>query len=376
MFSAPLWAREQMDITLEITSTKQGGEAKQDAFDQATEEATRRLTESYIGAEKTASDWEKIRPRLLKNSTRYVLFIKGSQPVVAGEQSKITVQLRLAPDALEALLREMGVFAGGSVRLLPLIQFNESRGSKYSWWADATDEKVPSLAQEYFKKVFHQLNSQFKGKSIYVLDPTSASFRMGVPTVYRTENLRREDQILLGQYLKADVVLSGRIDVVRTRSDSAEQRVDYDLQLWQGRGGRVLAELTRSESSGSDNPKVIGAILDQTDKKVFGELAGKLAEIANGGNLNLNVMRLSIVGGLNYLQQAELRKQLGALREVRVLKERLFEPSRVTYEIETPVTGGELAKVVQKTRFNGFAISVEGAQDDSLVLGARATSAQ
>jgi hypothetical protein len=106
------------------------------------------------------------------------------------------------------------------------------------------------------------------------------------------------------------------------------------------------------------------------------ELASKLAEAVGSGNLNLNVMRVSVIGNLNFRQQSEFRKQLGELREVRALKERLFEPQRVIYEIETPVSGADLAKAVQKAQFKSFAVSIEGSQDDSLVLGVRATSAQ
>jgi hypothetical protein len=376
LFLGNAYAREPMDLSLEIRTPKQGADAKQDAFDQATEAATRRVTEDLLGPEKTGQQWEKIKARVLKSSTRYVLFIKGSQPVPDGDQSKITVQMRLAPDVLETVLREMGEFAGNGVRVLPLIQISESRGSRYFWWADASDEKTRSLAQEYFKKVFQQLNAQFKGKSIYVLDPTNASFRMGVPPAYRTPALRREDQALFGQYMKADVVLSGKIEVVRTRSDSPEQHINYDLQLWQARNGRAVSDLTRSETATSDNPKVIGTILDQTDKKVFGEMAGKLAEAVGSGNLNLNVVRVTVVGPLSYLQQADFRRALGDLREVRVLKERLFEPMRVTYEIETSASGADLAKAITHARFTGFNVNVEGSQDNSLVLGVRATSAQ
>jgi hypothetical protein len=67
------------------------------------------------------------------------------------------------------------------------------------------------------------------------------------------------------------------------------------------------------------------------------------------------------------------------VREIKVLKERLFEPSRVTFEAETSSTGTELAKLLQKTRFPLYTINVDAAQDDSLALSVKAfssTSAQ
>lgn len=373
--SLPTGARELSDLSLEISTAKKGGEAKQDALDQATEDATRRLTEDLLGPEKTAQHWAQIGPKLLKSSTRYVLFIKAGSPVEAGDVTKVPVQLRLAPDNLETLLREMGLFSGGTVRVLPLVTVAEPRGSKYVWWADAGEEKS-TLAQEHFKRTFQQMNAQFKGKQIFVLDPTTASFRMGVPPAYRTENIRREDQALLGQYLKADVVLSGRVDVVRARADGPEHRVEYKLQLWQAKNGRGVAEIERADAVTGDNPKVVGQVLDQGGKKTYGELAGKLAEAVGSGSLNLGVLRVMVVGNLNYRQQNDLRRQIGEVREVRALKERLFEPSRVTYEAETQASAGDLAKSLRAARFNGFNVAVESVQDNGLVLSVRATSAQ
>jgi len=369
-------AREVADLSLEITVNKKGPAAKQEAFDQATEEAARRYTEEILGGTKMAQWWPQIRQKLIKNSTRYVLFIKGGTPVEAGETTKIPFQMRVSPDGLESLLREMGLFGASTVRLLPLVAVSESHGSSYAWWAENTQNQAASLAQDFFKKIYPHLNAHFKGKSIYVLDAMVPSMRMGVPATYRSEGLRREDQALLAQYLKADVVLTGRVDIARVRSDSPEHVIKYSLGLWQPKNGRVLAEVNRSEVAANDTPKVLNAVIDQADKRVFSELASKLAEVASGGNLNLSTLRISVSGPLNYRQSSEFRRQLGDLRDIRLLKERLSSANRTVYEAETPVSGQDLAKTLQKARFPGFMVSVEATQDNSLDLVVRATSAQ
>lgn len=369
LFTLPSFGRELKDLNLEITTPKKGNEAKQDAFEQATEQATHRLTEDLLGAEKTAKVWATVRPRLLKNSSRYVLFIKGSTPIEAGGQSKVLVQMRLSPDNLESLLREAGALGGGSVRLLPLITFSEPRGTRYIWWADMGDDKNPTFAQELFKKTHNQLAAKFKGKNVYVLDPTSASFRMSVPSAYRSEGLRREDQILLAQYLKADVVMSGRIDVAR--AEGAGTRVNYDVQLWQAKAGRALSEVQRSEPVSNDAPKVITTVVEQNNDRVLGELAGKLNDAMTAGSLNLNVVRISVEGSLGYPQQVEFKRQLSSIREIKLLRERMFEASRVTFEAETPTSGGELAKAIARNKFNQFRVEVDSVQDNGLVLSVR-----
>lgn len=376
LISEPLMAREQSDVALEITSAKQGFEAKQDAFDQATEQASQKLVEDLLGPERASQLWPQIGPKLLKSSSRYVVFIKGSQPLASSEGTKVSVQLRLSPDAMEGLLRELGVYNGGSIHLLPLIEVSETNsGSKYVWWASSPEEKK-SLAIEDFKKISQAINAQFKGRSTYVYDPTAASFRMGVPAAYRSEGLSREDQALLAQYLKAEVVLSGKIQVVRIKPDRPEQRIDYDLQLWQAKNGRLVAEVQQSEVVPSDKQKVVLTVMAEANKKIFSELAHKLATEAGSGNLNLNMMKLSILGGLTYQQQAQFRRELTALREVRSLKERLFEPQRIIYDVETQNSSADLAKALSRASFKNFTVNVESNQDDGLALSVRATSAQ
>jgi hypothetical protein len=370
----PAVARELTDFQIEITSDKRGSEAKQEAFERATEEGARQLAEQLLGSERASKVWPQVAPKVLKNSTRYVLFIKGAAPQDIPTGTKIQVQMRLSPDNLEALLRELGAMAGGTVRLLPLVQVNDMSGTKYVWWADSGDEKNPTPAREHFKRLLKVMVSQFKGKNVYLLDPSSASFRNGIPATYRTESLRREDQALLAQYLKADVVMSGKAEVVKPRSDSSDTRVDLALQLWQTKTGRVIAESVRGEPVAGDSSKAVGTVLEQAGSKALSDLAGRLSDTIASGNLNLNIVRLSVVGPLGYKQMAEFRRQLSNVRDIRVLKERLFEPNRVTFEAETSTSGQELAKLVEKASFSQFKVDVDSAQDDSLVLSVKPLS--
>lgn len=362
-------ARELTDMSLEVVSQKTGNEAKQEAFDQATEEATRRLTEELLGPERTGKAWPTLKARLLKNSARYVQFIKGTQNETGG-QTRVQVQMRISTDHLETLLREAGVMGTGTVRLLPLVSVSEPKGSRYVWWADTGEDKNETFSQEIFKKFFQTLAAKLKGKNVYILDPTNVSFRMSVPAAYRSEGLRREDQILLAQYLKADVVLSGRLDV--TKAEGSVTKISQDLQMWQAKSGRGLSEAQRSENSAGDQPKTVIASLDQANDRLLGEFAQKLHEAMLAGSLNLNLVRITVEGQLPYKNQVEFKKQLESVREIKVLRERLFEPSRVTFEAETNATGGVLAKSLAKASFPQYRVSIEGSQDNSLVLSVKA----
>jgi hypothetical protein len=372
-------ARDLIDFNLDVISDKQGDEAKQDAFDQAIEKASIKLTEQLLGVEKAQRSWSNLRSRILKNSTRFIVFMKATPPVQSGGHTQITVTMKLSPDNLEALLREEGALTTGTLRILPLVTVGDGKGNLYAWWAtspetaQASQSHSAAIAEE-FKKFTTLLAAKMKSKSVFVIDPTSASFRANVPMAYRSMQLSREDQSLLAQYFKADVVLSGRIEGGRLRSENSDLKLRYDLQLWQAKAGRSIAEVQRIENLASDQPKVILGQIEVATPKVAEELSARLAEAVTAGNLNLNVVRVAVTGSMSYRQQAEFKRQLSQLKDVKVLKERLFEPGRVTFEAETPVTGRELAQLVQKTQFPLYQVAVDGAQEDSLALTVRALS--
>ena len=363
---SPAHAREPIDLSLDVTT--KAGASKQEAFDQATEDATRKTAEDLVGSDKLGPVWPQIKNKLLKNTARYVLFIRGSAASETPEGSKTTVQMRLSPDGLETLLREFGVFNGASVRVLPLIAVTEPQGTRYVWWSESTDPRLATAAQEYFKRTIQQLNASARGKSIYIMDPLNPSLRAGIPASYRTETLRHEDQLLLARYLKADVVLSGRVEVVRSAQGP---QLNLNFEMWQARNGHSIAESQRAEPLPGELLKVVAQAVDQSAKRSFTDLSARLGDAASGGAFNLNTLKLAVTGVLNYRQQADLKKVLGELREIRSLRDRLFEPGRVVYEIESPATGPELVRVLRAASLRGFAAAASESGEDGVILNVR-----
>jgi hypothetical protein len=365
-------ARDLLDETVEVTTSKVGPEARQDALDQAVEQVTERLTEEILGAEKKSKYWANLRPKLKKSSTRFVISIKGSQPVQTGATTKISVSMRVSPDNLETLLREEGVLSSGDIRILPLIAIVDARGIPYTWWTDFSEDGKPNPLEEPFKKFLVQMQNQLKGKGPVLVDPTSSSFKMGVPSVYRVGALRREDQLLLAQFLKADVVLTGKIESARLRTENMDLKLIYDLQMFQSRSGRSISEVLRTEPLTSDQIKVVSQQMELVSPKVIQTLVGPLLEATTSGSLNLNVVRIEINGSMNYKQGSELKRLISQLRDVRALRERWIESGRVVYEAEASVSGQDLAKVIEKSRFPDFRVEVSSSRDDGLALSVKA----
>ncbi|MGE4130020.1 MAG: hypothetical protein AB7F86_00190 [Bdellovibrionales bacterium] len=365
-FSFGSLARQLTDLNLEVPVLKKGTEGRQEAMDRAVEDATRQVTSQILRTEDLGPDWEEKKARILKESPRYIVLIKGSPSESKEGQPVMSVKIRLASDRLEALLRETGVIGSQTVRLLPLVYVHDLEGDRYSWWTDLGDDKTKSLTRSAYMKFNSSLIRILKGQSVQVLDPSKSSFRMSVPASYRTSSLRREDQSSLAQFLKAEVVLSGYLDV-------QADKVTYQLDLWQARSGRTLAEAQGSESLSDRKTKTVEKEIASLEKRALAEIKEKLVAVVKEGSLNLSVLRLAVEGAMSQKQQADLKNQLSSLREVRLIRERIVEAERMTYEVESSISAEDLGQVIGKAKFPGFHVQVSGRQDNSLILAVKAT---
>ena len=161
------------------------------------------------------------------------------------------------------------------------------------------------------------------------------------------------------------MVVTGKIDVT-----SGGTRLDYDVQTWQSQSGRALSEYTKVDVLPTAEPKSLAGHFDQRTRTIFADLATKIREASSQGNLNLSVVKIVIEGDLGYREQRELRRTLSDAREIRSVRERLFEPGRLTLEVETTLAAPDLAKALQRTRPAG-APDFEVGPDNGLVLVAK-----
>jgi hypothetical protein len=103
------------------------------------------------------------------------------------------------------------------------------------------------------------------------------------------------------------------------------------------------------------------------------EIANQVYDLWQRGALEAQVIQLAVTGDLDHMQlvrfKRELSQQMGLTQD---LVERLYEPGRVTFEMD--YTGGveALTQKLNKARFDGFISQVVSSQADEIILDVRA----
>jgi len=98
------------------------------------------------------------------------------------------------------------------------------------------------------------------------------------------------------------------------------------------------------------------------------DLASQIYDMWQRGALETQVLQLAITGQLDHQQLARFTSALKEKLSTDTLTERLFEPGRVTYEMNYSGGVQNLSQKLARTRFEGFMSQVVSTQADIITL--------
>lgn len=336
--------RPPMDYNKDVLLPPDTPDVKQEAFRVAIEEISLKLMTESVGAEVMEKQSVKIK-QILSKSEKYILFIKGSSPEQVGGQILVKVEMKIALDNLDALLRESGLVlsSGQMVSVLPLTEWLDECGDKPisgAWW---NAEVTPDVNQAWqrFSKIL-----SLKGRSRNIKFVDSAQIDKMAPA-YRKLDLSRDEQIGAAGNFDSTLIIAGKIQLGRGAA-SAPVR----LTFVQAKSGKELSEMNLSLGPAKDcevlQAKIADAILDQ------------IKTIQTSGRLNLNGIRLIVNGRLSYSELERFRKELlDQVHEIKFLKDRMYGPDQVIFEAETSKSASDLISVIRKVRFSSLRLDFQ-----------------
>lgn len=372
LFSSPLWAQEVLELTVEGASQNEDKNvARQEIFDKAINETSLNYIRDLIGAQKLEKNRSLIQNKVLKNSNKYVLFIKGTPLSVAAPETKMNVLLKLSLKNLESLLLEEGLLykTEGPPRVLPFVTFaDRTHGQTFVWWQEKSNPStvLTDVASTFFRKLKDSLSKT----GFYCMDPMKAPVAMGWPPFLRLESMGFEESQIAAELMSAQMIIRGQmvIDSSKVRSDAF--RLDWKLTALQAGNGRVIGEVIRSyeTESGNFNHVVTKKVAEVTEK-MAADLSTQLSEAWKSGTFGSNLIRLSVRGPLDYSQLQALKKVIQEqVKEVRTLKERLFEPGQIVFEVDATTNSQGLVQAFQNKKFAQFKVEVQDMANQGILL--------
>ncbi|MCC6277415.1 MAG: hypothetical protein IT289_05825 [Oligoflexia bacterium] len=347
-----------------ISQDANAGKAQAEAFKDAVNKVVVQAATQLIGGARVEKNLGVMKSKVFPNWSKFVTSYKASDPKIKGPDTTVQVQMRVSLTSLRDLLASSGVLYqnDGKLNVIPLVKIVEKTDleSSFRWWVD---DGTPGIAKqrESAKLMFQLLEASLKSKAIVFPEAVNKWVPGQIPDLYRRDFLSLDEMRSLGEYFKAQVILSGQLTYELTAQG---YRTSFAVNGFNALNGRKILELNKSLEEKIKDPTLVKSLKKQVP--VFSaELAARLADENSKGNLNVSTLLLVINTSLGPQELDLFKKQvLARVSELRTMRERRMERGQFSFEAD--VSGGAtgLAKRLESISFEGLKVSQVRPGDD------------
>ena len=164
--------------------------------------------------------------------------------------------------------------------------------------------------------------------------------------------------------------MDGRVDLIASPLRENAFRLRVQVSCKQSSNGKSVAEVVRTyDTSSGDQLNQMTGKIKELARETGVEIASQVHDLWQRGALEAQVLKLAVTGDLNHQQLIKLKAVLtDNLGLSGGLTERLFEPGRVTFEMDYRGGVESLRKKLNTAKLDGFISQVVSSQADQVIL--------
>jgi hypothetical protein len=326
-------------------------------------EAARSHVLEILGEKRYQKNKALIDGRIIRQASKFIPFVNAAQPVQQPDGSwKASVELRVDTASLRRMILEAGLLndAEGPASMLPLISFvDRSKGVLNRWWIGEPKDEANRFLSQVAKQFHETFQGEFSRQGFHMIRP-QGSQTSPLPEAYRVERPSQSDLVYISDYFMAPLVVRGDVRFRESRGIQGAFIGSVKLQVQHVASGRIVAEVTRqfeTDAGGFEN--VVRAKLKTETPEIAKDLAVQVLEAWQRGTLNTNSIRLAVRGELSPKQLSDLKSGLVSnVREVKAIKERLFEGRQVHFELDYTGPVAQLSEKLRSLKLASFETQV------------------
>jgi hypothetical protein len=370
-------SRDVIETSFKGTSEKPAAQARQEIFQDAIEKVSKQFIQQIIGETKYNQNESTIKNKIIRESGKYVLFVKSLDTKSTASGTEMTVGMKLSLQSLQQLLLKEGLLykMSGSPKVIPLIQIQDRvAGASYSWWVESLNKSSGTLSSPL--AILHQsLREGLMPLGFYFLNPIHPGFSAALPTVFQSESLPTDDELVVGEFFDGQIVISGGVLLKQGRKRADAYEIEVRLTARHTGNGRVVGEVIRTyETEAGPMARMIGDKAKEVFPDIAKDLTVQIHDAWKSGTFGSTLIRLVINGDFNFLKLNQFKNQLlTQVHGVKTLKERKFMPGQVVFEIDSDTTAEQISQSIQKTQFSQFSVQVSSGGVSEIELSVSST---
>ncbi len=332
-------------------------QARRKAIDEATDAVTVEMVRKEIGPERFRENKSKIENEVKPLKNRFIPFFKILKSAKEGDGYRFSIEVKVSQSDLKQVLQLKGLFATVEKNgiTLPFIEFNnQMTGESFRWWSPVftTAKDLENLAFTFEEELFEG----FLDKGLFLLRPQAFKMEHMIPSFMKKTYLNQTEMIQLTHFKKGQLYLDGRLDVFASPLRENAFRIRVQLSCKQTSNGKSVAEVVKTlDSSSGQQLSQIRSDIKNLAQDSGEDLASQVYDLWQRGALEAQVVQLVVLGNLNHQQVSEFKKRLSEILGLSEgLTERLFEPQKITFEMDYSGEIEKLKSQLSRARFDGF----------------------
>lgn len=352
---------ELLSVTNEgVSKATSQVEAAREIQSKALQGTAREQVLEMIGEKRYTKNKALVENRIVREGAKFIPFVQpGEIQKLPDGTWKMKVDLKVSIGSLRKMVIDTGLLtdADTPVTMLPMITFTDRvKAVSYRWWmGDARDDSRKSLI-EWSRIVHMGLHKELLHQGFHLQLPLEGTLSNGIPPVFRVDRASAQDLKQLGEYLGISMALRGDVRVKDSKEIANGWQIQVRLEVVPVAGGRTVAEISRSFETDPGPPDIaVRKKLDKEISEMAKDLSTQVLEAWTRGTLAATTIRLAVRAQLSPKQLTDFRTQLTrSLHDIKAMRERLFEPGRVVFEVDYAASPEEFRERLKTLSIPGF----------------------
>lgn len=354
---------ELLSITEEGTSkAKSQVEAAREIQAKAVSGSARDQVIELIGEKRYTKNRALVENRIVREAAKFIPFVQphGVQKQPDGSW-KMKVDLKVSIGSLRKMVIDTGLLtdADTPVTMLPMITFTDRfKSVSFRWWMGDSQDEVRKTIVEWSRVFDSGLHQELMRQGFHLLLPLDETVSNQIPVVFRIDRASGQDLKALGDYLGISMIVRGDVRIKESNEVPGSWQIQIKLEVLPVQGGRTVAEVSRTlETDAGPSAIVVKKKIEKEIADISKDLATQVFEAWTRGTLAATTLRLAVRGNLSPRQLSEFRSQLmksKSMRDIKAMRERMFEPGRVIYEVDYAASAEEFRDKLKAIELPGF----------------------
>lgn len=371
-------AEELIAISVEVVSkAKSQGEAVREAQAQVMAETARAQVIEIVGEKRYQQNRPVIEAKIVRQAAKFIPVVNPGRARQQPDGTwKVPVEVKLSASSIRRMVLETGILsdAEGPASIVPLVAVvDRTKGLTVRWWLGETRAQPYGSLLELNRSFHEILQGEFSRHGFHLIRP-QGSQNSPLPEHLRSERPSLGEMRSIAQYYNAPMFMKGEVRFRESETSPGEVVCQIRLQVVHAGTDRSVAEASRAFEVGSGNMEsAIRTRMTAELPDIAKDLSQQVLDAWQRGTLNANLIRLAVRGNLTPQHLAEFKSGLlRSVKEVKGLKERLFDQGQVTFEVDYTGEEKRLAEKLGRLQIPNFAIRLAESSGTNLTLEVRA----